>query len=137
MPSGHFRYLGFYLASGFAAGVAQILASPESTIPSLGASGAIAGILAAYVVLFPTAQVRTLLILGPFITIQRVTAVILIAFWFVLQLVDGVASVASTTNSEGGVAYWAHVGGFVFGLVVTWAWLSAGGRASPAPAPQH
>jgi membrane associated rhomboid family serine protease len=134
---GHLPYLGFYLASGFAAGVAHILASPESTVPSLGASGAIAGVLAAYVVLFPTAQVRTLLILGPFITIQRIAAVVLIGFWFVLQLLDGVVSVASTTNAEGGVAYWAHVGGFVFGLIVTWAWMSAGGRESPAPAPQH
>jgi membrane associated rhomboid family serine protease len=120
---GRFGFLGFYVASGLAAGAAQILASPGSTLPSIGASGAIAGVLAAYLVLFPTAQIRTLLVIGPFITLRRIPALILIGFWFVIQLFDGVASVAdTTTTAEGGVAYWAHVGGFVFGLLITLLW---------------
>jgi membrane associated rhomboid family serine protease len=120
---GRLGYLLFYLASGVAAGVAQILASPGSTITSIGASGAIAGVLAAYLVLFPTAPIRTLLVIGPFITLRRVPAIILIGFWFVIQLLDGVAAFAdTTTTSEGGVAYWAHVGGFVFGLLIALLW---------------
>ncbi len=123
---GRVGYLGFYLASGVFAGVAEILASPGSTVTSIGASGAIAGVLAAYLVLFPSAPIRTLLVIGPFITLRRVPALVLIGFWFVIQLLDGVAGIADTTaTSEGGVAYWAHVGGFVFGLLMTLLWSAA------------
>jgi membrane associated rhomboid family serine protease len=130
---GQVSYLAFYLASGVAAGIAQILAGPASTLPSVGASGAIAGVLAAYLVLFPTSQIRTLLVIGPFITVRRVTAVVLIGFWALIQLLDGVASIADTaTTSSGGVAYWAHVGGFLFGLVATPVFSAARGRMSGA-----
>jgi membrane associated rhomboid family serine protease len=83
----------------------------------VGASGAIAGLLAGYLVLFPSAQVRTLLFLGPFITVTRISAVFLIGFWFVIQLVSGVVELTSVAEATGGVAFWAHIGGFVFGLV--------------------
>ena len=115
---GHLRYLVFYLAGGVVAGLVQVLVDPSSTVPGLGASGAIAAVLAAYVVLFPSSQVRTLLTIGPFITLRRLPALLLIGFWFVIQLFDGLASIAESSASQGGVAYWAHVGGFVFGLAV-------------------
>ncbi len=118
---GHIWYLLFYLVSGTVAGLAQVLADPTSTVPGVGASGAIAGVLAGYVVLFPSASIRTLLFLGPFITITRVSAFILIGFWFILQLVSGFLELANTASSQGGgVAFWAHVGGFLFGLLSIW-----------------
>lgn len=116
---GHIGYLLFYLAAGVVAGLAQVIVDPTSTVPGVGASGAIAGVLAGYAVLFPKASVRTLLFIGPFITMTRLSAFLLIGFWFVLQLISGVAELANTAASQGGgVAFWAHVGGFIFGLVI-------------------
>jgi membrane associated rhomboid family serine protease len=131
---GRAGYLAFYLASGVAAGLTQVLADPSSTLPGIGASGAIAGVLAAYVVLFPSAPIRTLLVAGPFVTLRRVPALVLIGVWFLLQLLDGVASIADTATTSGGVGYWAHVGGFVFGLVVTLALAAAPGRLAASRA---
>jgi membrane associated rhomboid family serine protease len=125
---GHLGYLAFYLASGVVAGLTQIVVDPSSQVPSLGASGAIAGVLAAYVVLYPQAQVRTLLAIGPFITLPRISALLLIGFWFVIQLFDGLAALTQSSAAGGGVAYWAHVGGFLFGLVVTLLFKGTRGR---------
>ena len=99
------------------ANVAQIVIDVNSTIPGVGASGAIAGVLGAYLLLFPHAQVRTLLILGPFITMPRLPALLLIGFWFVTQLVSGFGQLG-IEEQTGGVAFWAHIGGFVVGFVL-------------------
>jgi membrane associated rhomboid family serine protease len=115
---GHVRFLIFYFICGIAAGLTHIFFNAASTVPSVGASGAIAGVLAAYLRLFPSAQVRTLLILGPFITLTRLPAGILILFWFVIQFVSSLLALGATSDQSGGVATWAHVGGFVTGFVL-------------------
>jgi membrane associated rhomboid family serine protease len=112
---GHGRFLLFYLLSGLAASAAHIFFNSSSQIPSVGASGAIAGVLAGYLVLFPRATIRTLVFLGPFITMTRVPALLLIGFWFVTQVFSGVASLGESEQTAG-VAFWAHIGGFVAGL---------------------
>ena len=109
---GHGRYLIFYLICGFAASFAQILIEPSSTIPMLGASGAIAGVLGAYLVTFPKAKVVTLAIYF----VMRIPAVIVLGFWFLLQLFSGVGSIAA--GADGGVAYFAHIGGFAAGMIL-------------------
>ncbi len=109
---GHGRYILFYLICGFVASAAQIATEPSSTIPMLGASGAIAGVLGAYLVSFPKAKVVTLAIYF----IMRIPAVFVLGFWFLLQLFSGVGSLAS--GMEGGVAYFAHIGGFVAGMAL-------------------
>ena len=111
---GHLGYLLFYFVCGLAAHAGQIAINPSSTVPSIGASGAIAGILGAYVVMFPSAQVRTLLFLGPIILLPRLPALVLIGFWFVTQLISGVGQLG-IQDETGGVAFWAHIGGFVVG----------------------
>ncbi|MDD1701199.1 MAG: rhomboid family intramembrane serine protease [Methanoregula sp.] len=110
---GHFRYLVFYLFCGIAATFAQLAFSLDSSIPNLGASGAIAGVLGAYVLLFPQRQVTVILGYG----ITRMPALIVIGLWFVLQLFSGIGSIAATTDT-GGVAYMAHIGGFIFGVAL-------------------
>lgn len=114
---GHFRYLLFYLLSGLAATAAQVAVDPSSPIPSIGASGAIAGVLSGYLLLFPTGIVRMLLLLGPFARIARVPAFLFILFWFFTQFLSGLASLGVATTETGVVAYWAHIGGFAAGLV--------------------
>ena len=113
---GHLRFLIFYLLCGFGATAAHLYFNWGSPIPSIGASGAIAGVLAGYFVIFPSASIRTLLLLGPFITMTRVPAIILIGFWFVTQLFSGVASIGDGAEQSSGIAFWAHIGGFVVGL---------------------
>lgn len=115
---GHGRYLLFYLLSGGLASAAHIFFNSGSGIPSVGASGAIAGVLAAYFVMFPSASIRTLVMLGPFITITRVSALLLIGFWFVTQFLSGVASLGAESEQTSGVAFWAHIGGFVAGFLL-------------------
>ena len=115
---GHARFLVFYLLAGVAAGFTHIFVNAASEIPSVGASGAIAGVLAAYLRLFPLATVRTLLVIGPFITVPRISATLLIVFWFVTQLFSGFASLGAASEQTSGVAFWAHIGGFVAGLVL-------------------
>ena len=117
---GRGRFLLFYIFCGLAASAAQIAAQPASPVPSVGASGAIAGVLAAYVLLFPRGLVRAFLFLGPFIAIRRIPATFFILFWFVVQFFSGVASLGAKTAETGGVAYWAHIGGFVTGLAFAW-----------------
>ncbi|MBN1427782.1 MAG: rhomboid family intramembrane serine protease [Anaerolineae bacterium] len=114
---GPLLYIVFYLGCGIAASVAQIAIDPASPIPTLGASGAIAGVLGAYLVLFPHARVQTLVFLLRFIRVVSISALWLLGFWFILQLLPGILSIGSR---EGGVAYFAHIGGFVVGAVVMW-----------------
>lgn len=115
---GHIVFLLFYLACGVLAALTQVFLTPSSTLPMVGASGAIAGVLGAYLVLFPHARIRTLLILGFFITITRLPAILLIGLWIVMQFFSGFVSLGVATQQTGGVAYWAHIGGFVAGLVL-------------------
>lgn len=117
---GHLPYLLFYLACGVIAGLAQVFVDPGSTVPSLGASGAIAGVLGAYLVMFPHARVNTLIFLGIFFFFTRLTAILVIGFWIVLQFFSGFAEIThrSAQTGDGGVAYWAHIGGFIAGFVV-------------------
>lgn len=118
---GHLKYLIFYLACGALAALSQWFFSVQSALPSLGASGAIAGILGAYVLRFPHARVRTLIFLGPFITFPRIPAIFFLGIWFFQQALYGVASLNVPSNigmENGGVAYFAHVGGFVFGAIL-------------------
>ncbi len=114
---GHFKFLIFYLLCGVVATFAHIWSGPNSLIPSLGASGAIAGVLGAYVALFPTRSVKVLV---GYIGIIHLPALIVIGLWIGLQLLSGVGSIAVTDESSGGVAYWAHVGGAIAGLVLVW-----------------
>ena len=114
---GSVRYLAFYLVCGIAADFAQILSSPDSVIPSLGASGAISGVLAAYVLFFPQNPVRVLISFGYFIRMTRVPAMLMIGLWIVIQFVSGIGSIAVSAQT-GGVAYWAHIGGFFAGIVI-------------------
>lgn len=114
---GHGRYLVFYLLCGAAAGLAQTLVNPDSYVPTIGASGAIAGIMGAYFVLYPHSRVLTLIPIFIFIEIIEIRAIYFLGFWFLMQLFSGVGSVAHTTGSQGGVAFWAHVAGFAAGLV--------------------
>jgi membrane associated rhomboid family serine protease len=109
-------YLPFYLLSGLAASLAQIALAPGSTVPNLGASGAIAGVMGAFLVTYPRDRIRTVLLLGWFTRITFIPAALLIGLWFVIQLFSQVGAVAGA-QSSGGVAYAAHVGGFIFGAV--------------------
>jgi membrane associated rhomboid family serine protease len=129
---GHFRYLIFYLACGFAATLAHAIANPTSTVPSIGASGAIAGVLGAYILLFPRARVTTLIPIFIFITIREVPAILVLGIWFVFQLFVGVESLGGSPEQSGGVAYFAHIGGFVAGMVLVV--LMGGLRRAPARA---
>jgi membrane associated rhomboid family serine protease len=112
---GPFRYTVFYLLGGLVATLAQILAAPSSTIPSLGASGAIAAVMGAFIITYPRDEIRTLLFFGFFVTVTVIPAALLIGLWFLVQLFSQVGSVASV--QAGGVAYMAHVGGFTFGAI--------------------
>lgn len=114
------RYLAFYLLSGVVAGLAQSFLSPGSNIPMVGASGAIAGVLGAYLVLFPRSQVITLVPVFLFPWFVQIPAVLYLFLWFVSQLFSGLFALAAadTVGMYGGVAWWAHVGGFVTGLVL-------------------
>jgi membrane associated rhomboid family serine protease len=116
---GHFRYLLFYLLCGFIATYAHAFFSPGSNIPAIGASGAIAGVLGAYIVLWPHARVMTLIPIFFFITVRHIPAIIILGLWFVLQLFSGVGSLGVTDAQDmGGVAYFAHIGGFVAGMLL-------------------
>ena len=117
---GHGRYLGFYLLCGWTASYAHVWSDPASRVPSLGASGAIAGVLAAYLTLYPHARVVTLIPFGIFTRLVQIPAVFFLVFWFLQQFIFGVASLAARTAQTGGVAWFAHIGGFVAGLALVW-----------------
>lgn len=114
---GRVAFILFYLSGGIAAALTQVATDPASDIPMIGASGAIAAILGAYLVLYPRARITSLVFLGFFYQLIDVPAVIVLAFWFVLQLVDGLASLG-VSGVGGGVAFFAHIGGFLFGVAV-------------------
>jgi membrane associated rhomboid family serine protease len=116
---GHGRYLAFYVLCGAVAVGAQVLAEPGSSVPMVGASGAIAGVLGAYIVMFPHSRVLTLVPLFIFVTFIEVPAGILLGLWFAMQLLSGVGSMLVVQPEDmGGVAFWAHAGGFVAGVLL-------------------
>lgn len=115
---GPIGYLIFYLLSGVAASLGQVAFSASSTIPNLGASGAIAGVMGAFIVTYPRDRIRTILFIFVFATVTVLPAGLLIGLWFLMQLFNGVGAVANAqTQNNGGVAYMAHVSGFIFGAV--------------------
>ena len=113
---GHLGYLMFYIICGLGSGVSQVIFSWGSKIPSLGASGAISGVLGAYIVFFPRAKILTLVPLIVFFFTVRVPAAVFIGLWFVMNFVSGVGSLGAINT--GGVAWWAHVGGFLLGVII-------------------
>lgn len=119
---GHLGFLFYpvlYFASGIAGGLAQYVFSPGSTIPMLGASGAIAGVLGSYFVLFPHAKIKTLVPFFGFLSMVQIPAPFMLGYWFLLQVISGAASVPLLAEATGGVAFFAHIGGFVAGFVIT------------------
>ncbi len=123
---GRFWFIIFYLLCGFAASAAQVAVSWGSPVPGIGASGAIAGVLAAYLLFFPTARVDTLIFLGLFARIAALPAVLVLGLWFVLQLFNGALSFG--ISQSGGVAWFAHIGGFVAGLILCLPWIARARR---------
>lgn len=118
---GHFKYIIFYLTCGALAALCQWVIGINSGVPSLGASGAISGVLGAYIIRFPDARVMSLVFLGFFITTIRVPALLLIGIFFIQNVISGLANLQAAANMSvetGGVAYWAHIGGFVFGVIL-------------------
>jgi membrane associated rhomboid family serine protease len=112
------RFVAFYLLGGLVAVLAQTAMSPDSTTPTIGASGAVAAVLGGYALLYPKARVVTLVLIIFFITIVELPALLVLGLWFLLQLFYGAAELAQPVAGEGGVAYFAHIGGFIFGLVL-------------------
>ncbi len=115
---GHSRFVVFYLLCGIGSTTAHIISEPSSSIPTLGASGAIAGVLGAYMILFPRSRVVTLVPIFLFIHFIEVPAVIFLGIWFIMQLSSGVYSRVGTGTIGGGIAWWAHIGGFVLGMAL-------------------
>jgi membrane associated rhomboid family serine protease len=132
------RFLLFYLLAGLIAVYAQALIDTSSTAPTIGASGAIAGVLGAYALLFPHARVLTLIFIIFFVTLVEIPALILLGVWFILQFIPALGQVAVEPGGGEGVAYFAHVGGFAFGLAVAGAMLALGrGREPPSRLPVY
>jgi membrane associated rhomboid family serine protease len=124
---GHVRYLIFYLLAGFAAAFAHLWFNPSSAMPAIGASGAISGVLGAYLFLYPQARIQTLIFFGFFARFIMVPAWVFLPFWFLIQLISGVASLGVPNAQQGGgVAFFAHIGGFVAGPILLF--LLGGGR---------
>jgi membrane associated rhomboid family serine protease len=115
---GHARFLLFYLLCGIGATAGQVLIDTNSLVPMVGASGAISGVMAAYLVLFPGGRVRTLVFIGIFVTVLMLPSIIVIGFWILLQFMIGFASLGPETQQTDGVAYFAHIGGFVTGFAL-------------------
>lgn len=126
---GSVKFLIFYLVCGIVATVAQVAVNPSSSIPNLGASGAIAGVLGAYLVMFPKGQVRVMMGRG----LVNMPALVVIGLWIVLQFVNGIGSITNSTET-GGVAYMAHIGGFVAGLALAFVFRGTGSGRTPATA---
>jgi membrane associated rhomboid family serine protease len=112
---GHFTYLLFYLVCGIGSGVLHVLFNMSSTVPALGASGAISGVMGAYALLYPRSRILTLV----FIFLVPIPAVIILGYWFILQFLSAFSSLAVGVGASGGVAWWAHVGGFLLGMLIT------------------
>ncbi len=113
---GHFRFILFYLAGGAAASMVHFLFNPLSTLPTIGASGAIAAVMGAYLIMFPMARIVTLVPLFFIPLFFQLPALVFIGFWFISQVFAGISTLITT--SDGGIAWWAHIGGFLFGVVV-------------------
>jgi membrane associated rhomboid family serine protease len=113
---GKIRYLIFYLLSGVAAGLLQTYILPASTVPMIGASGAVAGVLGAYLVLFPHSRIASLVPILFIFTIIEIPAMLFLIFWFISQLYSGLGAIQG--GGESGIAWWAHIGGFAFGVIV-------------------
>jgi membrane associated rhomboid family serine protease len=118
---GRTRFVFFYIFCGIVSAYANALSDPHSRIPMIGASGAISGILGAYLLLFPRAMVHTLVFLGFFVTVVRIPALVVIGFWAIIQIVNGLISTGFAR--EGGIAWFAHIGGFLVGLLTIKLWL--------------
>src|SRR3954470_1514895 len=114
---GHVRYLFFYLGAGALAAVLQIVLNPYSSVPMLGASGAIAGVMGAYFVLYPQSRVLTLIFLFIFVDLVEIPAIFFLGIWFLMQLLSGVGSLGVSNAAGGGTAFFAHIGGFVVGVL--------------------
>jgi len=114
---GRKKFLFFYLICGISAAFTQILFNSDSTVPMVGASGAIAGVLGAYMVLYPRAKITTVIIIIFFIRLIKLPAIVVLGFWIIYQFLYGISSLAATTG-EGGVAWFAHIGGFICGMVL-------------------
>ena len=132
---GRVLFVLFYLGGGVIAGLTQTLIDPDSTIPLIGASGAIAATLGAYFVLFPGARITTLVFLGFFYQLIEVPAIVVLGFWFVLQLLDGLTSLGMV-QTGGGVAFFAHIGGFVVGALLAKVAITIGGRMGRSADPR-
>ena len=113
---GHMRFIIFYLLSGIVAAYSHAITSPASVIPMIGASGAVSGVLGAYMLLFPHARISTLIFFGFFVRVIQLPAIFVIGFWIVIQFINGILS--KGIPGQGGVAWFAHIGGFVFGLLM-------------------
>ena len=127
---GHVGYAVFYLLGGIAAGLAHVAASPASLVPTVGASGAIAAVMGAYMLLYPGAHVQSLVLLGFMVRVVSVPAVVWLGIWFVFQIVAGAQS--ASVPGQGGVAWWAHAGGFAFGVTTVLVFGLRGPRAAIA-----
>jgi membrane associated rhomboid family serine protease len=115
---GHFRFLVFYLLCGLLAGGAHLLFNLESSIPSIGASGAVAGVLGAYLLSYPFARVATIIPLFLLWPIVELPAVLVLGVWFLVQLSSGFAALSVAAQAAGGIAWWAHIGGFLSGMLL-------------------
>ncbi len=114
---GHVKYLAFYIVGGLAALGLQVAVAPNAHVPTLGASGAIAAVLGGYILLYPRARVLTLVFIIFFVTVIELPALVMLGIWFAEQAVFGATNLTTPTGSSGGVAYFAHIGGFAFGLL--------------------
>ena len=130
---GHVKFVLFYLLGGLAAIIAQILIDTDAAIPTIGASGAVAAVLGGYILLYPGAKVVTLIFIIFFFTIIELPAMLILGFWFLQQVAFGVYGVANPTGGGGGVAYFAHIGGFAFGLLAIKLFASRQKDYSPPP----
>jgi membrane associated rhomboid family serine protease len=124
---GRARFLLFYVACGLAAAAAQVFANPSSAVPMVGASGAIGGVMGAYAVMYPHARIDVLFIFGFFVRVIPISALMMLGYWFLIQLVSG-----SLSRLDAGVAFWAHVGGFAAGALLALPFRNRGVRHQPA-----
>ncbi len=115
---GHLKFVGFYLLCGVVGSAVHVAANPTVGVPCIGASGAIAGVLGAYLITFPKARVLCVIPLGFFWPVVELPAAAVLGFWFVIQMFNGAAAFTATTDAGGGVAWWAHIGGFATGVVL-------------------
>ena len=128
---GHVRYALFYLLGGALAGAAHVAASPDSVVPTIGASGAIAAVMGAYFVLYPRARIISVVLLIFWIRVISIPAFLYLALWFALQLLSGTVELGGASATDGGVAWWAHAGGFAFGMSAVWLLLPPASQGTP------